>query len=197
LTTRRRTSRFATTWACWLGALSVQTAACGAGRDVIPESHDVQAAPSTSPAASGGYEYIAKRPLGVVAVAESRGLPRAVVTALVDRLADALDACATRLSNEGRLSPAAARVAVHVERDGSQSNLALTLTPGPGPTANALLCFVSPFKLVKFPAADIDPSARGLALEASWGATPPETRAASTARPADPSAPASSGPPAP
>jgi len=121
------------------------------------------------PAAVGGYEYVAKRPLGVVAVAESRGLPHEVVASVADRLANQLDACAAHLAADGRLVSAAARVAAHIDRDGSPSGLALTLTPGPGPTANALLCFVSPFKLVHFPAADVDPAARGLAVEAAWG----------------------------
>lgn len=116
-----------------------------------------------------GYEYIARRALGVVAVAESRGLPREVVRAVADRLADSLDICATRLAAEGRLVPAAARVAAHIDRSGAPENLALTLTPGAGPTANALLCFVSPFKLVRFPTADGNPATRGIALEATWG----------------------------
>jgi hypothetical protein len=150
-------------------------ASCAPSRDVVPESHDVQGAASTS---VGGYEYVARRPLAVVAVAESRGLPRDVVTGVADRLANALDVCATRLAGEGRLVPSAARVAAHIDRDGSPTALALTLTPGPGPTANALLCFVSPFKLVRFPASDADPATRGIAIEAAWGgsavgATPP------------------------
>jgi hypothetical protein len=153
-------------------ALSALLAGCaGSARDIVPESHDVHGAQGVD-AGAGGYEYIAKRPLGVVAVAESRGLPRDVVVRIVEGLANSLDLCATHLAAEGRLVPAAARVAAHIARDGSPESLALTLTPGPGPTANALLCFVSPFKLVRFPAADVDPASRGIALEASWGATP-------------------------
>jgi hypothetical protein len=147
-------------------AFAALLAACAPSRDVIPESHDVQAAASTSEA---GYEYVARRPLAVIAVAESRGLPREVVTGVADRLANALDVCATRLAGERRLVPSAARVAAHIDRDGVPTSLALTLTPGPGPTANALLCFVSPFKLVRFPASDADPSTRGIAIEAAWG----------------------------
>jgi len=139
---------------------------------VIVESqdvHDVHATGERGDKALAGYEYVAKRPLGVVAVAESRGLSRDVVRGVANRLANSLDVCATRLAADGRLVPAAARVAAHIDRDGSLVNLALTLTPGAGPTANALLCFVSPFKLVRFPAADVDPEGRGIALEASWG----------------------------
>jgi hypothetical protein len=162
-------------------ALSALLVGCaGSGRDVVPETHDVHGVMGVDAGATaGGYEYIAKRPLGVVAVAESRGLPRDVVVRVVDGLASSLDLCATHLAAEGRLVPAAARVAAHISRDGSPESLALTLTPGPGPTANALLCFVSPFKLVRFPAADVDPQLRGIALEASWGATPPAAPAAS------------------
>ncbi len=165
------------------------TTACGGGRDVIPESHDVTAT-DTRPAT--GYEYVAKRPLGVVAVAESRGLAPDVVRGVADRLADSLDVCATRLAGEGRLVPAAARVAAHIDRSGAPTGVALTLTPGAGPTANALLCFVSPFKLLHFPAADVDPSERGIALEASWGASAfPVPRAGGPgATPTAPTAPA-------
>jgi hypothetical protein len=141
--------------------------ACGAARDVVPETHDVRA---TEPERPAGYEYVARRPLGAVAVAESRGLSKEVVKDVTDRLADALDLCANRLALEGRLVSAAARVAAHIDRAGTPENVALTLTPGAGPTANALLCFVSPFKLVRFPAAD-GPADRGIALEATWGAS--------------------------
>jgi hypothetical protein len=140
---------------------------CAPPRDVVPESHDVQRTPSAG--AEGGYEYVARRPLAVVAIAESRGLDHEVVTGIADRLANSLDVCATQLASEGRLVPAAARIAAHIDRAGAPTGLALTLTPGPGPTANALVCFVSPFKLLHFPAADVDPQSRGLAVEAAWG----------------------------
>jgi hypothetical protein len=155
-------------------ALLAHVHGCASTRDVVPESQDVHDGVAGAPkvgasAGAGGYEYIAKRPLAVVAVAESRGLPAEVVKNVTERLADSLDVCATRLAGEGRLVPAAARVAAHIGRDGTPEGLALTLTPGPGPTANALLCFVSPFKLVRFPPSELDAKARGIALEASWG----------------------------
>ncbi len=175
----------------FVGALAVGfvMTACGGGRDVVPESHDVQEAHGREDKGAAGYEYVAKRPLGVVAVAEARGLAPDVIRGVADRLANSLDVCATRLAAEGRLVPAAARVAAHIDRDGSLVGVALTLTPGPGPTANALLCFVSPFKLVRFPAADVDAASaasRGIALEASWGAMIPAT---------GPTPPAGSAPP--
>ncbi len=158
-------------------AVAAMTAlACTPARDVVPESHDVTGA--TPAATVAGYEYVAKRPLGVVGVAESRGLAPVLVKSVADRMANTLDACATRLANEGRLVPAAARVAAHIDRDGIPVGISITVTPGPGPTANALLCFVSPFRLVRFPAADVDPADRGLALEATWGAPGMTTPAA-------------------
>ncbi len=151
------------------GAVAAMAAmACAPARDVVPESRDVTGTPP--PAAAAGYEYVAKRPLGVVGVAESRGLTHEVVKAVTDRLANTLDVCATRLASEGRLVPAAARIAAHIDQDGKPVGISITVTPGPGPTANALLCFVSPFRLVHFPAADVDAADRGLALEATWGA---------------------------
>ena len=145
--------------------------ACGGpGRDIIPESHDVQDTHAARPGAEGGYEHVAKRPMGMVAIAESRGLDKQASALVIDRMADSLDACATRLATAGKLAPGAARIAARIERDGAPSGLALTLTPGPGPTANALLCVVSPFKLVRFASADVDPATRGIAIEAVWGA---------------------------
>lgn len=161
------------------GACLLVLNGCAPSRDVVPESHDVQGAVPTG--GSAGYEYVARRPLAVVAIAESRGLDHDVVVGIADRLANSLDVCATQLAGQGRLVPAAARIAAHIDRGGSPTGLALTLTPGPGPTANALVCFVSPFKQLHFPAADVDPAARGLAVEAAWGGVaigvpPAETR---------------------
>jgi hypothetical protein len=164
--------------------LAIALAACGGGvRDTVPTSTDVTANPQGSPGTSNvaGYEYVAKRPLGVVAVAEARGLAPDVVRGVADRLANALDLCATRLAAEGRLVSAAARVAAHIDASGAPIGVAVTLTPGPGPTANALLCFVSPFKLVRYPATAGDAGApvdRGIALEAAWGAAASPTLSA-------------------
>jgi hypothetical protein len=139
--------------------LFIATVACGSGRDYIPETHDVQ----------GGYEYVAKRTMGVVGLAEARGLDPAGAARVIDRLADSLEACAEELSKNGKLVDGAARIAAEISPDGTPVGLAIKVAPGAAVTANALLCFITPFKLTTFPVATAGAPARGLAVEATWG----------------------------
>jgi hypothetical protein len=146
---------------------------CGGGRDVIPETHDVRgvSADRSRPDAGdqGGYEYVAKRALCVIGVAESRGIDREATARIIDRLADSFQACAENLSGAGKLVDGAARIAAEVSPGGTPVGLALKLSPGAPVTANALLCFIAPFKLTSFPAVGPDAPPRGLAVEAKWG----------------------------
>ena len=67
--------------------------ACASGRDVIPDSHDVQggrAAEDAGAAGAFGYAYVARRPLGAVALAEARG-QRARIARARDQRADVED----------------------------------------------------------------------------------------------------------
>jgi hypothetical protein len=151
----------------------------GPSRDVVPETHVVTVragedsgvpATVTSPDA---YEYVAKRPHGLVALAEARGLDAAAARAVVDHLADELETCAKRLLAEGHLAKdGAGRVVAAIAADGSIAGLNANAAPGQNTTANLLVCVVSPLKLVTFPPeGDAGPGARarGIALEATWG----------------------------
>jgi hypothetical protein len=140
----------------------------GEGHDVVPPSHDVRVTgdDGSGPSAQG-YEYVAKRPLAVVALAEARGLDATTAHAVVDRLADALDTCVTDQGRKGRLVDGAARVAVQIDDSGSIAGSSVKFDPGPGVAENAALCFVAPVKMLTFPPADA--GARGLAVEAIWG----------------------------
>src|SRR5207253_10076632 len=72
--------------------LLAASAACGANtRDVVPESHDTVVTPERSARPTGEYEYVAKRPLAVVALAEARGVPADAAQAAIDRPAGAAD----------------------------------------------------------------------------------------------------------
>jgi hypothetical protein len=155
--------------------LSLVSVACGGGaKDIVPESRDVRV---TDPAAiddaykkaSDGYVYVARRSLGIVALAEARGMDDAVATRVIDRLADQLDACAATLAKQGKLVSGALRVVAPVTADGAIGAINLKLAPGNDVAANALLCLVAPLKLIAFPPADA--GARGLAIEATWGPT--------------------------
>ena len=140
----------------------------GEGHDVVPPSHDVQVRGDDGhdPSAQG-YDYVAKRPLAVVALAEARGLDPTVAHAAVDRLADSLDTCATDQGRQGRLVDGAARIAVQIDEMGNIAGSTVKIDPGPGVAENAALCFVAPVKMLTFPPAD--GGARGFAVEAIWG----------------------------
>jgi hypothetical protein len=87
----------------------------------------------------------------------------------LDRLADSLEACAEDLAKNGKLVNGAARIAAEISPAGTPVGLALKVAPGGPVMANALLCFITPFKLTSFPPADAAAPARGLAVEATWG----------------------------
>jgi hypothetical protein len=91
----------------------------------------------------------------------------AAASQAVDHLADALDACATDLGRNGKLVDGAARVVVRVGDGGAIDGLNVTLAPGSAVAANALLCLITPIKLMTFE--PIDGGARAFAIEAAWG----------------------------
>jgi hypothetical protein len=134
---------------------------------VIPESHDVNAV--TLDAGASGYAYVARRSYGVIALAEARGMDRAVATKFIDRLADELDACGAHLSHEGRLVDGAARIVAQIDRDGSLQGLNVKAAPGGPIAANLLMCVIAPMKRIGFPLATDDGGARGIAIETEWG----------------------------
>lgn len=135
-------------------------------RDAVPESHDVVVS-DPGPAGEQGYEYVARRPLAVVALAEARGLDPAIARAAIDRLADALDTCATEEGRRGTLVNGAARVVAQIDGDGRVSGTSVRFDPGAGVAQNAVVCLVAPAKMLAFPPADA--GTRGMAIEALWG----------------------------
>ncbi len=172
--------------ACVAGLLGLGCAG-GAGsgnegaRDGVPESRDVvvaNGAGSRGAGADQGYEYVARRPLAVVALAEARGVSPDVARAAIDHLADALDTCATEEGRRGTLASGAARVVAQIDGDGRVAGTSVRIDPGAssaGVAQNAVLCLVAPTKLLVFPAlnaspdAGVSPAARGMAIEALWG----------------------------
>jgi hypothetical protein len=155
-------------------AVSLAATACAGngGRDVVPESHDVVTDTRASPQGAQGYEYVARRPLAVVALAEARGLESITAHAAVDRLADRLDACITDKAREGGPVEGAARVIAKIDASGAVAATQVRVDPGAASASNAVVCLVAPMKLLTFPPADAD--GRGIAIEAIWGrvATP-------------------------
>ena len=152
-------------------ALSAVVSCGGAHRDSVPESHDVtvQGAAARGSAAPGdeGYEYAARRPLALVALAEARGIDPPAAHAAIDRLADRLDACVAEQARAGTLPHGAARVVGQLDADGKVSAVNVRTDPGEGVATIAVLCLAAPTRLLTF-----DPGAaqgRGFAIEALWG----------------------------
>jgi hypothetical protein len=132
----------------------------------VPTSRDV-VVDAGGPRSGEGYEYVARRPLAVVALAEARGLEVEAGRLAVDRLADALDACVTEQGRQGALVEGAARAVAQIDGTGTVAGTSLRIEPGPGVAQSAALCLIAPLKLLTFPPADA--TARGMAIEALWG----------------------------
>jgi hypothetical protein len=148
--------------------------ACGGSRDVIPESRDTVATAPAPGRGAEGYEYVARRPLAVVALAEARGVAMVTARAAVDRLADRLDACVTEERRNGEPVEGAARVIVQINDGGDVAATSVRVDPESGAASTAIVCLVAPAKLLTFPPAA--GGSRGIAIEALWGrvlSTPP------------------------
>jgi hypothetical protein len=154
-----------------LAPISLLACAGGAGSDVIPASRDVVASTPAPTQGAQGYEYVARRPLAVVALAEARGLESVTARAAVERLADRLDACITEQSRKGGPVEGAARVIAQIDATGAVSATQVRIDPGAGGASNAVVCLVAPMKLLTFPPAAAD--GRGIAIEALWGRVAP------------------------
>jgi hypothetical protein len=148
---------------CLCSVLTFVASACSPSspRDVVPESHDVIVVPDAG--AGDAYVYVARRPHGVVALAEARKLGDDEARAIVDRLADELERCAAGLEAQHLLVEGAARVVAVAGPDGTPA-LNVRFAPGDAVAQNALLCLVAPMRAKTLPAAEA-----GLAIEATWG----------------------------
>ncbi len=138
------------------------------GRDVVPPSHDVVGDGGTGGGQSQeGYAYVARRPLAVVALAEARGVDPGIAKVAVDRLADSVQSCVADELRRGAAVEGAARVVAQIDRSGSVTDATLRVDPKAGAAATAVLCLLSPTRLLVFPPADRND--RGFAIEALWG----------------------------
>lgn len=134
-------------------------------RDVSDRGHDVVARPDE------GYEWVVRTPHGVVALAESRGVPKDAAKRAVERLAQRFDACLADLEKKAPLAPGAARVIVPVDDGGlALQPLVKVSDSGAQTTATTVLCLVAPIRQLAFPPPGPagDAGTRGLAIEASW-----------------------------
>jgi hypothetical protein len=141
------------------------------GRDTVPASRDVRVLDGGAAAQSSqGYEYVARRPLALVALAEARGIAPDIARRAIDRVADALDLCATDKGRAGSHVEGAARIVAPIESNGSVGAPSVRIDPGSGiggVAESAIVCLVAPIRMLTFPA--VDSGARGIAIEALWG----------------------------
>jgi hypothetical protein len=165
-------------------ALVLAASCSGGSRDVVPVSQDtVVGEKASDPAApgramgkppGGSYEYVARRPLAIVALAEARGLASELVRPAIDHLADTLDACVTEHGRDGtaatHVPTGAARVVAEIDTEGRVAAATLRVEPGPGIATIGAMCLVAPTRGLTFPPADA--GARGFAVEALWGRLP-------------------------
>jgi hypothetical protein len=160
------------------------TGCAAGGRDVVPESQDVrvEGRSPTTPGDSSGYVYVAKRPLAVVALAEARGIPDDVGRAVVDRLADALDACTTEQARKGTMVSGAARAVALIDDQGNVRPDMLVKVDPAAASSTAMLCLAWPMKQLTF-VANNGAGQRGFALEALWGTLPTPPRPQGTRAP--------------
>lgn len=121
---------------------------------------------------SQGYEYVVKKPHGVIALAESRGISKDAARDAVDRLAASFESCLAALEKKAPLKPAAARIVVPVDEGGIVSEPLVTISDtSPDTKVTTLVCLVAPVKLTTFPPpgpGSGDAGTRGMAIEATW-----------------------------
>jgi hypothetical protein len=161
-------------------SLSLVFAACSPSTDTKPPDNagDIRVTDAGTPRKARGddYEYVTERPLAIVALAEARGLPSDVARSAVDRIADALDVCATEQASAGKLTDGASRIIAVVAQDGTISGTNVTVSPPEsGVQANALLCLVAPVRSLSFPPTT-STAQRALAIEAMWGRDVPHSK---------------------
>jgi hypothetical protein len=149
-----------------LGQVLVVLVACSpsAPRDVAGENKDVRVQPGGDAGATPNteaYAYVARRPHGVVALAEARQIGEEESHAIIENLANDLEACAARLESEGTLVEGAARIIALAQPQGPPA-LNVKLAPGGDVAQNALMCLVAPIRALPL-------TKGGLAVEYTWG----------------------------
>jgi hypothetical protein len=132
-------------------------------RDVAGEQKDVrvQAGAVDAGPSNEAYAYVARRPHGVVALAEARQMTDEESHAIIEKLANDLESCAARLEAEHTLVEGAARIVALAQPSGPPA-MNVKLAPGGDVAQNALMCLVAPIRALPF-------TKGGLAIEYTWG----------------------------
>jgi len=150
--------------------LLVLVAACSPSpRDIVPVTRDVRVTPDGGGGPGDAYQHVARRPHGVLALAEARNMKDDDARALTERWADEMERCMTSLESRGLLVEGAVRVVAVADAQGTPA-LNVKLAPGDAVAQNALLCIVAPVRASSLPPpASSTSNPAGLAIEATWG----------------------------
>ena len=138
-------------------------------RDVTEHTHDVT---GQNGGTQSGYEYVVKKPHGVVAIAESRGVSKEAAKLALERLGASFESCLADFEKKAPLKPGAARIIVPVDDGGLVGEPLVKLSDTTADTkVTTLICLVAPAKMMTFPPpGPTSPEAgtRGMAIEATW-----------------------------
>lgn len=154
---------------CSLAAFCALAIACGAPRDTVEIGRSTKDGPPKPVGDAGppGYEYVVRRSLGTVGLAERDGLEPAEAHALVDLVASDLDRCLGEFLEQGHLARGAARVEANVDENGGLTNVDIRVSPGEDATKNAVLCVITPVRKFAFTSSKAHKPRRA-AIEAVW-----------------------------
>ncbi len=150
-----------------LGSAFACTPEGEAARDAVPPSRDVVVSRGAPARGAETYDYVARRPLAAVALAEARGIAPAVIQSAIDHLADSLASCVAEHGRGVAPPEGAARIVAQVDPSGGVAAATVRVDPGQGAAEIALLCLAAPVKGLAFP--PVDAGTRGFAIEALWG----------------------------
>ena len=119
------------------------------------------------------YEYVAKTKHGVIALAESRGLPKDAAQKQMDRLAESFEKCLANLETKAPLKQGAVRIIVPIDEGGLpiEPQVSKISDASPETRVTTLVCVIAPAKMTVFPPPgpiSSDAGTRGLAIEATW-----------------------------
>ena len=162
---------FAFACACAFAFAFASASACSpAGRDTVPESHDVRGvtADAAPPPSKDGYAYVARRAHGAVGLVGAHFMTDADAHRIVDRIADELESCAQRLEPRGELVEGAIQLVAITGSRGTAEVTDIRFAPGGPVAANALACIVAPLRASAFPTATTA-GVPAVAIEATWG----------------------------
>lgn len=168
--------------------LALALTSCPAPRDTVPETrvvHETREAPdAAAPPSKDGYAYVVRRPRSAVGLVGAHFMSDADAHRIVDRVADDLESCATRLEQRSELVDGAVQLVAVTSARGTADVTDIRFAPGGPVAANALECIVAPLRASAMPS----PPAKGsagvpaVAIEATWGPLPVR-RGGSVSRP--------------